>query len=967
MQPSASHSPPSSAAAADKDGTEPCWRFGVFVVWEAQRRIERDGKPVRLGSRAFDLLLQLLHHAGELLDKQALLAAVWSGVVVEEASVRVHMSLLRKALGRPGPDDGCREWISSVPLRGYRFNGKVTAAQDSTAARATPAPSPWARLPARLTPLVGRKDELAQLSNALQTHRLVTLVGPGGIGKTAMALDHAQRQQASMATTFVDLAPLTSPDHVLGTLARALGMAADATDPLDALVRGLAERELLVLVDNCEHVIETLAPVLARLLAALPGLHVLATSREALAVPGECLLRLFSLDLPDVRLATLARAMDSPAMQLLLARASAAGAGSYDDGDVPALVQLSHRLDGIPLAIELAAARLGVQSPGDLLRRLDDHMRLLSIDNRAATARHRTLAAALDWSVQMLDECELRALRRLSLFRGRFDVDAALALIGPDIGTERAFDAVISLANKSLLVFDGADTVAPYRLLDTTRSYAGQLLDTCGERPACLRRHAALMVRRMQSASADLPRISAQAWGDRHAYLLDDVRFALDACTGDAADAATAAALIAASAPLWLHVSQMVEYRDRAAAILARLDHDDEADAETVGWLALAQVVAMLHTDVSHHSLANACERALAGARASGSHVLELQARWGQCVHAIFRGSYVAAGAHAANLLQVVQSWNDPAALNLAHRVMAMLAHFHGDFDASNRHCVAALQLLRKHGQVRTNMVGVGPEVAAKAMLSRTLWIQGDTAGALQLAQDNVELAESSAHATTLCAAFYGACPVALWSGELALAEAWIGRMMERARSYGLLGWLRYAEWFEQGLQLLQSRAPEQYVQQVAVQLASYDAPRREMLASFCIDWVDAQTHVRLDAGEGLWIAAEARRAIGRQHERMGDDAQARCHYLQARDIARRQGARAWEQRAAMDLARSWLAQGEPARALQSLDESFGDAAAARGNPLLMHVHALRQDIAAAARHPTRGSRPHRRGRAAGT
>ncbi|SFM68603.1 helix-turn-helix transcriptional regulator [Variovorax sp. OV329] len=475
---------------------EVLWRFGSFVLWESQRRLERRGQSIRLGSRSFDLLLQLLKRAGEVISNEEFLAAVWSGVVVEEASVRVHMSNLRKALGTPDPIDDCREWIANVPLRGYRFVGRVAceavqAGVMPATQRTAPQACEFARIPARLSRLIGRNAEVGRVIEALASRRLVTVVGSGGIGKTSVAIDVAMRQQASAPglVGFVDLAPLHSADPVICAIACALGTAPDAPEPLQAIVQRLAGREVLLLVDSCEHVIEPLSRVLIQLLAALPSLRILATSREALRIEGEHVLRLTPLALPEGEPASLEEAMCSPAVELLVERAWAAGATAFEDCHRAMLARICRRMDGIPLAIELVAARLGAQAIADLVHRMDDPMRLYWTGTRAAIPRHRSLAAALDWSVALLNETELKLFRRLSVYSSRFDVDSALVLTADDMDPERATDALISLATKSLVVFDPEHAGKPYRLLDTTRNYAQLLLAQSKENHAMPSRH----------------------------------------------------------------------------------------------------------------------------------------------------------------------------------------------------------------------------------------------------------------------------------------------------------------------------------------------------------------------------------------------------------------------------------------------------------------------------------------------
>lgn len=325
-------------------------------------------------------------------------------------------------------------------------------------------------------------------------------------------------------------------------------------------------------------------------------MRILATSREAIRIEGEHVVRLSPLAVPGAECADLVEAMASPAVELLVERAKAVGARAFEDSDGPQLAAIARQVDGIPLAIELVAARLGVQSIDDLALRLNDHLRLYSAGNRPVLPRHRTLAAALDWSIALLDDAELRLFRRLSVFRGRFDVESALSVTQADTDPEVAFDALISLANKSLVSFDNSDAVAPYRLLDTTRSYAAARLAQTDEGPALQRRHALLMRELMRTATSDSGELTSQAWTARYAHRLDDVRSALDACLAQEDGWETGAALTIASAPLWFHVSQVEEYRDRVIAALACLAQRPGPDTETEAWLQIALGNALWHT-----------------------------------------------------------------------------------------------------------------------------------------------------------------------------------------------------------------------------------------------------------------------------------------------------------------------------------------------------------------------------------
>ncbi|MBB3181579.1 winged helix-turn-helix domain-containing protein [Variovorax sp. Sphag1AA] len=944
--------PPHTAQAEPTQApTDTCWRFGSFVLWEAQRRIEQQGEAVRLGSRSFDLLLQLIKRPGEVVSKEDLLATVWAGVVVEEASVRVHMSTLRKALGEPEDAQECKEWISNIPLRGYRFNGRVyrEATPPTVADRQVPSDVNFTKLPVRLTRLIGREADVERIHQALGIGRLVTVVGTGGIGKTSVAIRAAEclEQQKASRIAFVDLSPLASGDRVLSTLARALSVTTDMGDTMQAVVMRLAGLDALLLIDNCEHVVDTVAPLVSRLLSELPQLRILATSREAMRVQGEHVLRLSPLAVPDEDDVGFSEAMRAPAVELLVERAAAAGSRVFGESDGSALAKIARQIDGIPLAIELVAARLGVQPIGDLALRLNDHMRLYSMDKRALLARHTTLAATLEWSATLLTPDELKLFRRLSVFRGRFDVESALSVAQSDMDGELAFDALISLANKSLVSFDNNDAIAPYRLLITTRSYAAALLAASDERPAMIRRHAALMLDLMKTARTQLHELGEQAWLGRYAFRLDDVRLAIEMCLTEQLDTKFATSLITASALLWFQVSQVAEYRDWVRATLALVDRQPHPDIETAASLNTALVSALLSTGAPSDESSEACDRALAGALAVKMRIPELHARWGRCTHDMFRGEYLAALRNSEILESVVQSWDDPPALILSHRVSAMANHFCGSFALSRKHSEAALGLSGPFGRTAVTAV-VGPEdvVAAKAVLCKTLWLQGQTVKALEAASDAVSRAEATGNSVSLCAALYGSCAVALWSGELELARRWIPRMMEEARRKGLEGWYRYAEWFSQGLQLRLATDPQLHVCGVREKLAGYDAPHKEMLLTFCVNWLDDEIIARIERGEGLWCAAEAWRAAGWREEQRDRLPAAGDFYLRAIDLARQQGALSWELRAVTSLARLGQRLGKRDRAAGRLAEICERAAAAGSEgPELDEARALRLQL----------------------
>ena len=467
--------------------------FGRFVLQPAERRLLVDGRVAKLSSRAFDILVALIASDGRMVTKNELLDIVWPRQVVEEANIHVHVSALRKLLGR--------EVIATVPGRGYRF---IHPLRPSRTAPQTDAVAPAAgNLPLSVPALYGRADDLATVSALLGVHRLVTLVGTGGIGKTSLALaaGHAQRERWADGVWFVDLAPVDDPSHVPSAVARTLGIALPAhADPTRELALALGSRSALLLLDNAEHLPEAAAALATALLAGSTRLALLVTSRQALRVPREQRFQVPPLTVPiDVAAADL-RAFG--AMALFEARAVAADpVFRLSDRNAEAVAEVCRHLDGVPLAIELAAARVRVLGVNGIRSGLVASLRVLGPGDPRFGPRHQTLRAAFDWSHGLLPPVERRLLRRLAVFVGGFtlhlaqqvaaDEDAETRVGGdsPALDAWGVLDALGELIDKSLVVADDADPPR-YRLLEVTRRYALEKLTEAGETDALHVRHA---------------------------------------------------------------------------------------------------------------------------------------------------------------------------------------------------------------------------------------------------------------------------------------------------------------------------------------------------------------------------------------------------------------------------------------------------------------------------------------------
>src|SRR5882762_2450768 len=442
-------------------------RFGPFELSIGERVLRRDGQVLPLGDRALDILIYLADRPGEVIAKQELMDHVWSDVTVEEGNLRVHVAVIRKALG-----DGQfgNRYIANIKGRGYSFVGSVVSLSGGTESRNAKFRH-QGRLPVRPLMMIGRETVVSEVSDKLRDERFVTLLGPGGIGKTtiALAVGRAAAEEFGGEVYLVDLESLTDPRHVAGAVATSLGLALKSKDPGLELVDLVRSQKLLIVLDSCEHVIETVALLAEQLYQETEQVHLLATSRELLKVGGEHCCRVLPLDFPpDGSEQTANAVLRYPAVQLL-ARRVAARAGRFvlTDEDEPFVAEMCRKLDGIPLAIELAAGQVAALGLKNTVARLE----LLSLAHRSAVARHQTLKATLDWSYNLLSNEERIVLRRIAPFVGHFTLEGARYVAGElGSGVGGVFDAIAGLVEKSLIATQFDETQAQYRLLGTTRA-----------------------------------------------------------------------------------------------------------------------------------------------------------------------------------------------------------------------------------------------------------------------------------------------------------------------------------------------------------------------------------------------------------------------------------------------------------------------------------------------------------------
>jgi len=763
--------------------------FGPFSLFAAERLLKKGDDPIPLGGRALDILIALVERAGEVVTHRELISTVWPDVTVEKSNLRFQMATLRKALG--DGRDGAR-YVSNVAGRGYCFVAPITR---STAAGTVPVTEVTTtervqKLPPRLTRMVGRDDTVRALAEQLQMWRFVSIVGPGGVGKTTVAISvaHTLVDGFHDAVFFIDLAALTDPQLVPTAVASALGFMLQTQDPLVGLLAFIGDNKILLVLDSCEHVIGVAAALAERVVSGAPQAHILATSREALRAEGEHVHLLYSLDCPpeDASL-TAMEALRYPAAQLFMERAAASGYGAaLSDSDAPIVARSCRRLDGVALAIELAASRVGSHGVRGTAELLDNHFSLFWHGRRTALPRHETLNAMLDWSYSLLSEREKVVLCRLSVFVGDFTLAAAGSVASEtEVDDADVIDAVVSLVAKSLISTTVINESTYYRMLDTTRAYAATKLAERGEADRIARRHAIFYSRFLEHDE-----IIQSLFGEHdlsgYAPHIGSVRAALRWALSDHGDVAVGIELATWAAPLFIGLSLLEECRGWCERALAAFDDASRGGKQEMilqEALALSTVFARGPSD----QVRAAIERGLALAEAFQDRARQLALLAGLSIFFTRIGDIRGALAVAEQAGVIAQAAKHPAGVVWAECWVGGAHHYLGDQAAAQLHCERGLALAAELGAFNANFFGFDHRTtSALVFLARTLWLRGFSDQALRMVQKAVGEAASRDHQVPICLSLVHASTLLLWTGDLAGAGDLIEQLIVGAGRYSL-------------------------------------------------------------------------------------------------------------------------------------------------------------------------------------
>jgi predicted ATPase/DNA-binding winged helix-turn-helix (wHTH) protein len=786
--------------------------FGHCQLFTNRRELLVDGVPVPLGSRAFDVLQLLVDAGGDLVTKDEILSRVWPGIVVEENTLQVQITRVRRALGKD------RGFLKTISGRGYRFVAEATSAAEEcegTAKAATTTETEAlayerekrANLPAPTSPLLDRQAELSEVLRLVAAHRLVTLTGTGGIGKTRLALEVARHLQSELpdGAWLVELGPLTDPDLVSVTVATALPLMLPAGASPDDVAHLLGTKHLLIVLDNCEHVIEAAAPAAERLVRGTPAVRVLATSREPLRADGEQVYRVPGLNAPAKGTEDPDEMLRHGAVQLFVARARAAEPQFSTDGRVTvAMAEVCRRLDGIPLAIEFAAARAATLGVEKLAARLDDLFRLLTSGRRTALPRHQTLRATLDWSYEMLAKAERAVLRRVAVLPGPFMLEAACAVAADgEITADDVIDSISNLVSKSMIAATLSGAPVRHRLLETTRAYALEKLIGSDEFNPTARRHAEHYRAVFERAASEWETHSTDDWLAAYAGCIDNVRAALDWAWTTRGDPTLGVALTASVVPLWILLSLSDECRARVDQALANLDRASSRGTrdEMQLWFARAWSLHFNFKGPVPPTVA-AWTNVLQMAEHLAHVDYQLRALWGLWACHLRRGEYPSALTLADRFAELAQGQSDPTDALVGESLRGVSLHLLGDQAGARYHLERMLAPYAPPAR-RSHIVRFqfNQQIAARVTLARTLWLQGLPDQALHLARSNVEDARTVDHGVSLPYALaLGACPVALWAGDLSTAEHFVTLLLEVSTRPGFQAWNYWGRYFEGAL-----------------------------------------------------------------------------------------------------------------------------------------------------------------------
>ena len=896
------------------------YAFGPYLLFPERQLLLLGGHPVRIGGRALDILIALVERPGEILSKRQLIERAWPTSTVGEDNLKVNIASLRRTL-----DAGLlpKDFIEAVPGFGYRFvlPVLVSTAADSVSS-ASSAIQADNNLPTATTRIVGRTDTIDAIGRELAKARLVSIVGPGGIGKTTVGIAAAERElgRFRQGVWMVDFSPLRDHELVPNAIAMAIGVPMNSADTLSALCEFLADRNVLMLFDNCEHMARTIASCVSEILTRAGGVTIIATSREPLAIDAERVYRLPSLPVPPASFTLGAsEAMAFPSVQLFVDRVSdRLDSFALTDTDALAAAEICRRLDGLALAIELAAMRVDAFGVGGVLKQLDDQFRVLG-GRRAGLARHQTLAATLDWSYGLLSTTEAMLLRSVSVFAGPFDIEGASAV--SDIPAADAANALLQLAAKSLLATDLDSKGIAYRLLETTRAYCLERLKTSGHEQIVRCRHAKHVLSVLEQATSEWAKVSGKDWGATYWVVIDDLRGALVWAAHNRENSRLRIHLTVAGLLLWNHFSLTEECRVQVSRAVDELE-----PAGLIGTPFEMQIKAWLGNSTMFTrglmpEAVEAMRRALDIAIETDNIDYQLRCLRMIGTFELFSGNHEA-GMTALLACSSVAAANDPSALPECESHVAIAELFLGRLPSARQRLESLQQHdLRHVPDLRRLRYQSNRSVDVACVLSQVQWLTGSPDTAERMATTAIGQARAANHHLSLSTALSYACPVFYWNGNDEECRCCLEMLDEEARRHGFDVRRPVAMFYRAALACKQSDSGIVDIERAIALFQStghfarmpyYLSVQAEFLSAFGrLDEAGTIILSAIDCAKQqneMWCAPELLRIKASILNLSGQSEGAAAVLAKSMALARETGALSWQLRSATDLARLYMA-----------------------------------------------------------
>lgn len=918
--------------------------FGPFR-FSPMRGLLKNGVAVKVGSRPLAILALLLEQAGAVVSNRDIMARVWPGLFVEEANIRVHIGSLRKLLGK---NDLGTDYIENIPAQGYRFVGTIRtpfpqgAAEGAAVQPSAPPADLSTLLPRNIDRLIGRDGTIDDIVRKLAEKSFVTITGVGGIGKTSVAIEVAQVSASSHrdGIHFVDLSTLSDPTLVCPTIAQVMKLPGGGKGALDGFLGAVKRLDALLILDNCEHLIEEVAIVVEGILATALDIDILVTSREILRAQGEWVYRLPPLSVPPGQESTLTaeQALTYPAVELFVERVSSGDSMfRLSDADAPVAAELCRHLDGVPLALELAAARVPLLGIHGLAASLDRAFDVLRGGRRTALPRHQTLRATLEWSHRLLDERERIVLRRLSVIRGSFTGDLAVGVAAfGEISEEEVVEGISELSKKSLLSVEHRQQSVQFRLLETTRQYAAERLRECGEADVVCRnlaRHLCRMLAGSQSTNT-------VAWTVVYGTRVDDVRSALEWSLSPAGDLATAVDLTVASAPMWFQLSLTDEFRRHAETVLQSVRRQPEPDLQSEMSITAHLGPALWNSLGPAPEVEAVLLRGLELSQQLGNVGYQRRALWGLWLYHLALEKDQEALEAAERFGELLGTPADPSAESMHQRMMALGLLTVGEFDRARGFAERCLSAPAPTTGSSLRGYQFEQRIVSHTHLARISWIQGHPDRAREAMLEAVEQALASGHVLSLCFALsLGACPVAFWCGDYDLTARYANLLVEKTNEGSLFVWRTYGLCYQLALEARQGQDDQIAALRRSAHFAEvYRNKRIRMLATVAPRLIPPAVLEEASDGATNWATAELLRL---KSENAGEAETAERLLRQSMEIARQQGARSWSLRAAMSMARRSMGTGRHQDAASTLSSIYGSFAEGHDTPDLLEAAAL--------------------------